>query len=95
MPPSYDEPLPQCMGPKLHPFNGRVADIKFVRLLSSNVEESSNIEDSSNGSRGQSHVFEVTIASQPYALKVVKSAFSSAASCVLTPSYNFSSSFTT
>lgn len=51
--------LPQCDGPKLHPFSKRAVDIQFVRLLSDNEQD------------GQSHVFEVIIDGMRYALKVV------------------------
>ena len=84
IPPSYDSLLPECKGPKLHPFKDRAADVEFVQLLSSSVD------DSSNGSVGQSHVFGVTIASQPYALKMVNSALSEATQYVLTPFHDFS-----
>lgn len=56
---SSKELLPQCKGPKLHPFPHRHAKINFVRLISDPEAE------------GQSHVFEVSINSESYALKVV------------------------
>ena len=52
----YSNPLPQCDGPKLRPFPN-CKDIKFVRLLG-DVE-----------AEGHSHVFEVSIGSNSYALK--------------------------
>ncbi len=51
--------LPQFDGPKLHPFSDGDSDVQFVRLLSDNEKV------------GHSHVFEVIIKSQYYALKVV------------------------
>jgi len=53
------EPLPQCEGPKLHPFHDHVASIDFKHLLSDPA------------TTAQSHVFEVSITSKPYALKIV------------------------
>ncbi len=58
--PNYCEPLFQCEGPKLHPFCDRESTIGFVRLLSN------------GGSEGHSHVFEVSIGSKAYALKMVR-----------------------
>ena len=55
----FHKMLPQCDGPKLHAFSERSVDIKFVRLLSDNEQD------------GQSRVFEVSIDSMRYALKVV------------------------
>ncbi|KAI4212012.1 MAG: hypothetical protein LQ351_005194 [Letrouitia transgressa] len=57
--PNNKRPLPWCQGPKLKPFPNRKTDVEFVSLLS---------DPESNG---QSHVFEVKIASGSYALKVV------------------------
>ena len=57
--PRYQGPIPRCEGPKLSPFRDRKAAIEFVRLLSDPELE------------GQAYVFEVLIASKPYALKVV------------------------
>ena len=54
-----DEPLPLCDGPKLKPFAYTGAPVDFVDLLSAD-------------SPGEhSHVFEVVINSQHFALKVV------------------------
>ncbi|KAI4199866.1 MAG: hypothetical protein LQ350_004314 [Teloschistes chrysophthalmus] len=55
----YNRMLPPCNGPKLHPFADRYAPIKFERLLS-------------DAEAALAHVFEVTIAGKPYALKVFK-----------------------
>lgn len=59
--PNYGKPLPQSEGPKLHPFHDCKSAIKFVRLLS-DVE-----------SKGHAHVFEISIGSKAYALKMVRS----------------------
>ena len=59
--PNYNKQLPDCEGPKLRPFKNRKAAIGFHRLLSN--------EDSGTG--GHAHVFEVSIRSKLYALKVV------------------------
>ena len=68
--PSYDQLLPLCEGPKLHPFNNGRADITFKRLLQ-------NDQDSldSSGEEGSAHVFEVSIDFKTYALKVVRVCF--------------------
>ncbi len=58
--PHYTEPLPQCEGPKLRPFKDHHRAIKFLRLLSDIKSE------------GHAHVFEVSIGSKKYALKVVR-----------------------
>lgn len=55
----YDEPLPQCEGPKLRPFAKSTATLKFKRLLRDLYSE------------GQAHVFEASIGSTAYAIKVV------------------------
>ena len=55
----FHKMLPQCEGPKLHPFSKRNPDIQFIRLLSD------------SGQEGHSHVFEVIIKGGHYALKVV------------------------
>ncbi len=57
--PKFNRPLPQTDGPKLHPFPGRKKPINFVRALSDINAD------------GQSHVFEVSIGSKKYALKMV------------------------
>ena len=57
--------LPQCQGPKLRPFPHSSAPIEFLRLISAN-----NTETTPSG--GHSHVFEVSIHSQLYALKIFK-----------------------
>ncbi len=59
--PNDDKPLPDCEGPKLHLFQDRKAAIDFRRLLSG----------ADSGSGGHAHVFEVSIRSRIYALKVV------------------------
>lgn len=56
---NFTKPLPQSEGPKLHPFRNRKAPIIFVRLLSDTESE------------GHAHVFEVSIGSKQYALKIV------------------------
>lgn len=58
--PSYEEPLPECDGPKLRPFPGRHGHIKFIRLISEEIQYS------------DAHVFEVEIDSKIYALKIVR-----------------------
>ena len=55
-----NSPLPQCEGPKLHAFHDPKAEITFHRLLSDNDSEG-----------GHAHVFEATIGSTAYALKMV------------------------
>ena len=64
--PCYDEPLPQCKGPKLSPFQGRSAAVNILRLISEN-----DPDDTTGG--GHTHVFEASINSKIYALKVVRS----------------------
>lgn len=59
---NYHKMLPQCDGPKLHPFSDGSSDIHFVRLLSDNKKV------------GHSHVFEVIMNGRHYALKVVSAA---------------------
>ena len=58
---NYSKPLPDCKGPKLKPFKDRKATIDFRRLLSAGESEEG----------GHAHVFEVSIKSVVYALKVV------------------------
>ncbi|KAI4233602.1 MAG: hypothetical protein LQ349_004315 [Xanthoria aureola] len=53
-------PLPQCDGPKLHPFADDKASLEFVRLLSDPTLDA------------DAHVFEVSIGGQSYALKAFK-----------------------
>ena len=60
MKPQYTEPLPQCDGPKLKPFKLPMPTPKFHRLISDPDAE------------GQAHVFEASIGSTVYAIKVVK-----------------------
>ena len=62
--PTYNEPLPTCHGPKLLPFENQSAAIKFIRVLSDQRPRDSSSE-------GRSYVFEVSILSKTYALKVV------------------------
>ena len=64
--PRYQGLLPRCEGPKLGPFHDRKAAIEFVRLL-----DDPQVADSEVTEGGQSHVFEVLIASRSYALKIV------------------------
>ena len=64
---SYRQSLPQCKGPKLHPFQKGKADIQFKRLLS-NVQGTLNSSDQA----GHAYVFEISIDSKTYALKVVR-----------------------
>ena len=61
--PNFNKALPRCQGPKLHPFHDRKAVVTFLRLLSE-VD-----------SKGHAHVFEVSIGSEYYALKVVSIRF--------------------
>ncbi len=56
-------PLPQCDGPKLHPFADDKASLEFVRLLSDPTLDA------------DAHVFEVSIGGQSYALKAVRPLF--------------------
>lgn len=58
--PQYTEPLPQCEGPKLHPFHDPTPAVVFHRLLSEKDSE------------GHAHIFEATIESEIYAVKVVR-----------------------
>ena len=58
--PHYTEPLPLCEGPKLHRFQKPQAAVTFVRLLSDAESE------------GHAHVFEATIGSATYAIKMVR-----------------------
>lgn len=60
--PNYNIPLPTCEGPQLDPFKHRNAEIDFQKLLS----------DADPEFEGHAHVFEVSIMSIPYALKVVR-----------------------
>lgn len=57
--PSYDTPLPLCEGPKLQPYHNAMAVVKFRRLLSTSDTEAT------------SYVFEVSIDSELFALKMV------------------------
>ena len=57
---NYNEPLPSCEGPKLPPFPIFKAPIKFKSLVSDPKSE------------GHGHVFQVSIGSQVYALKIVR-----------------------
>ena len=68
--PSYDQPLPLCEGPKLQPFRKGKADITFKRLLRN---DQGSPDSSDEG--GRAHVFEVSIDSKTYALKVVRVCF--------------------
>ena len=57
--PHYDEPLPTCEGPKLKPFHIK-AIVKFKRLLSD------------KDSDGHAHVFEASIGTSSFAIKIVR-----------------------
>ena len=57
--PQYDQPLPTCEGPKLNPFHELRAIVKFKRLLSDNTG-------------GHAHVFEASIGSSSFAIKIVR-----------------------
>lgn len=59
-PPTTKEPLPHCDGPKLCPFVGDTASLKFIRLLLDPTIDA------------DAYVFEVSIGGQPYALKAVR-----------------------
>ena len=59
--PPYGEPLPLCDGPKLKPFDLPMPNPDFHRLISDRDAEG-----------GQAHVFEASIGSTMYAIKVVK-----------------------
>ena len=59
--PKYTEPLPLCEGPRLHPFlRLKPGLVTFSRLLSD------------INSDGHAHVFEATIGSATYAIKMVR-----------------------
>lgn len=60
--PNFTTPLPNCEGPKLHPFKHRYAKVDFHHLLG----------DSDSVTGGHAHVFEVSIKSVVYALKIVR-----------------------
>lgn len=64
---SLTQPLPQCKGPKLHPFQKSKADIQFKRLLS-NAQGTLDSSDQA----GHAYVFEISIDSKTYALKMVR-----------------------
>ena len=57
--PSYNKPLPASKGPKLGPFSPKNPEVEFISLLSD------------LDSDGHAHVFEVGVASEEYALKIV------------------------
>lgn len=57
--------LPECNGPKLQPFEDPKATVFLQNLISEN-----NLTDLSAG--GHAHVFEVSIQSKTYALKIVR-----------------------
>ena len=58
--PQYNEPLPTCEGPKLNPFHDLKAIVKFKSLLGDKNGE------------GQAHVFEASIGSSTFAIKIVR-----------------------
>ena len=66
----HNEPLPQCEGAKLHPFRHCEAPIRFERLLSDTTLTNSV------GNGGHAHVFEASIGSDTYALKIISKPFS-------------------
>lgn len=57
--PQYSEPLPHCEDPKLRPFHDSEPSVTFHRLLSDKDAD------------GHAHVFEATIESTLYAVKMV------------------------
>ncbi len=57
--PQYNQPLPQCEGPKLRPFDDPEPAVTFRRLLSDDDLDA------------HAYVFEVSIKSTVYALKMV------------------------
>jgi hypothetical protein len=57
--------LPECNGPKLKAFEDPKATVDFRELISE-----SDLADSSAG--GHAHVFEVSIQTKTYALKIVR-----------------------
>ena len=59
--PKYTEPLPLCEGPKLHRFRKLKAGLVTINRLLSEVD-----------SEGHAHVFEATIGSATYAIKMVR-----------------------
>ena len=58
--PQYTKPLPLCDGPTLHPFKLDRNAVNFMHLLSDGDPD------------GHAHVFEVSIDSRRFALKLVK-----------------------
>ncbi|KAL6715421.1 hypothetical protein ACLMJK_006382 [Lecanora helva] len=62
----YDKPFPHCDGPKLHQFRDHAAPISLVRLISQPVAASET------SSQAQAHVFEASISSKTYALKIFR-----------------------
>ena len=81
--PQYDEPLPTCEGPKLNPFHDLKATVKFKRLLSDKDAE------------GQAHVFEASIRSSTFAIKIVRAyppsvvKYQNIAEALLMPQFKF------
>ena len=67
--PQYNEPLPSCEGPKLNPFHELKAIVKFEKLLSDKHGE------------GQAHVFEASIGSSTFAIKIVRASRLSFVEC--------------
>jgi len=59
--------LPKCNGPKLQPFQNPNTTIEFKDLISK-----SDLTDSFAGLGGHAHVFEISIQSKTYALKIVR-----------------------
>ena len=80
---NYNKPLPDCEGPKLPLFHHAKAPIRFRRLVS-------DLE-----SEGHGHVFEVSINSKVYALKVVRPAKASTDDIEKTDSMLYDSSSST
>ncbi|KAL9098861.1 MAG: hypothetical protein Q9163_005554 [Psora crenata] len=64
------EPLPQCEGPKLHPFPPGNDSIDFIRVLG--YDQNPNDLEEMNEPGIHSNVFEVCIRSKRYALKIFK-----------------------
>lgn len=62
---SSTRPLPDCKGPRLQPFEDPKATVDLKGLISDG-----NLTDSSAG--GHAHVFEASIQSKTYALKIFK-----------------------
>lgn len=64
--------LPQADGPRLEAFPQQKSPVEFVRILRASEFHAFNESDSTSG-EPHAHVFEVSIASKKYALKIVRS----------------------